>query len=335
MEDLKESYSQNIGKYESAAKKLEGIINEIIKNENIQIHSVSSRVKTIDSYLKKAEKYKNPKEEIMDYIGVRVITYVIYDMEKVSNIIKKEFNVDKNNSINKSKELGNDKMGYRSIHYIASINNNRKALPEYSVCNDCVFEIQIRTILQHSWAEIEHDKNYKYSGELPHEIKRRLNLLSAVLESADNEFNTISQEIDNYIKDVNNKIEKDDLTEIEINTASLREFIINRYGKYNIDNDMKSDIRLINELKEFGIKNLKEIEEIINQEHLDYLLASNLYVSITRFLRNAMIIKDAQKYFNKCYKGSWNRLSSESKGIYEKFAPKALNIIKDKGIHIP
>jgi len=77
-----------------------------------------------------------------------------------------------------------------------------KKLPEYTACKDCVFEIQIRTILQHTWAEIEHDKNYKYSGVLPDEIERRLNLLSAVLESADNEFNTISQEIDNYTKSV-------------------------------------------------------------------------------------------------------------------------------------
>ena len=269
----------------------------------------------------------------MDYIGVRVITYVIYDMEKVSNIIKKEFNVDKNNSINKSKELGNDKMGYRSIHYIASINNNRKALPEYSVCNDCVFEIQIRTILQHSWAEVEHD-NYKYSGELPHEIKRRLNLLSAVLEAADNEFNTISQEIDNYIKYVNNEIEENNLADVEINTASLREFIISKYGRYNIDNDMGRDIILINELKEFGIRNLKEIEKIINQEYLDYLLDSNRHINITGFLRNTMILKDAQKYFNKCYKNSWTVLPWEEKITYEKFAPEVLDIIKEKGISI-
>jgi ppGpp synthetase/RelA/SpoT-type nucleotidyltranferase len=334
MEDLKEFYSQNMRKYESAAQKIEGIINEIIKSENIQIHSVSRRVKTLDSYLKKAERYKNPKEEIMDYIGVRVITYVISDMEKVSNIIEKEFNVDKKNSINKSKELGNDRMGYRSIHYIASINDKRKALPEYSSCNDCIFEIQIRTILQHSWAEVEHD-NYKYSGELPHEIKRRLNLLSAVLEAADNEFNTISQEIDNYIKYVNNEIEENNLADIEINTASLREFIMNRYGKYNIDNDMRDDNILINELNDFGIKNLKEIEEIINQEYLDYLLDSNRHINITGFLRNVMIIKDAQKYFNICYKDSWNVLSSRSKRIYEKFAPKALSIIKNKDILIP
>jgi ppGpp synthetase/RelA/SpoT-type nucleotidyltranferase len=139
MEELKEFYSQNIGRYKIVADKIEELIKEILISKNIQIHSVSSRVKSLDSYLRKAEKYKTPKNEIMDYIGVRITTYVLKDMETVASIIENEFSIDKDNTINKSKELGNDKMGYRSIHFIASISNDRKKLPEYTACIDCVF----------------------------------------------------------------------------------------------------------------------------------------------------------------------------------------------------
>jgi ppGpp synthetase/RelA/SpoT-type nucleotidyltranferase len=128
MKEIVEFYSHNIKNYETATKKIEELIEDILKGKDIQIHSVSGRVKSLDSYLKKAEKYKDPKNEITDYIGIRIITYVLKDMETVSSAIKNEFNIDKNNSINKSKELGNDKMGYRSFHFVASIKDDRKNL---------------------------------------------------------------------------------------------------------------------------------------------------------------------------------------------------------------
>jgi archaellum component FlaC len=199
------------------------------------------------------------------------------------------------------------------------------------------FEIQIRTILQHTWAEIEHDKNYKYSGVLPDEIERRLNLLSAVLESADNEFNTISQEIDNYKKSVKKEIEEENLACIELNSASIKEFIINRCEKYNIHYDSVSaenEIEIIREIKAFGITNVKEFDDIINKDWLEYMATQNLHVNYIRFIRIMLMLKDAKKYFEKSFNGSWSVLLSESREIYKKLAPDALDIIKSNGIII-
>jgi putative GTP pyrophosphokinase len=55
-------------------------------------------------------------------------------------------------------------------------------LTEYSRFKDMEFEIQIRTILQHAWAQIEHGWNYKLSDGLSGKIRRRLYLLQAGLE---------------------------------------------------------------------------------------------------------------------------------------------------------
>jgi len=333
MEDLKEYYSRNIDNYILVAKKIEDLIKDLVKNDNIQVLSVNSRVKNIDSYLKKAEKYKNPKTDIMDYIGIRIITYVINDMEKISDIIKREFNIDESNSKNKSEELGNNIMGYRSMHFIASINNTRGSLAEYVVCKDCVFEIQIRTIFQHSWAEIEHDRNYKYSGVLPDNIKRRINLLSAVLESVDNEFNTISLEIDNYVKNVNIEIGKNNLNNIELNSTSLSEYFASKYAKYNL-NDTQSEI-VIKELKNFGIKTLKGIEDIMNQENIEEILNSSYGMNLVGFFRLLMILNNAEKYFKECFNNTWGGLSPRSKYLYEKLNPRALDVIKKNGVFVP
>jgi len=338
MNDLSEFYSKNVSKYKIVANKIEGLIKELIDNENIQILSVNSRVKNLSSYLKKAQRYKNPKEEVMDYIGIRIITYVLNDMEKVSNIIKKEFDIDEDNSIDKSIKLGNDKMGYRSMHFIASINEKRESLAEYSICRDCFFEIQIRTIFQHSWAEIEHDKNYKYSGILPDGIKRRLNLLSAVLESVDNEFNTISMEIDNYVKNVSIEIEKNNLNNIELNSASLKEFITNKYSKYNLYKNLvntRSEVKIINELKSFGIIDLKGIEDIMEQKNIDEIFDIEYEMNIVGFFRIFMMLNDAEKYFKYCYDKSWSGLPSNAKIFFSKFNPRVLDIIKNYDINIP
>ena len=46
-------------------------------------------------------------------------------------------------------------------------------LPEMKLFSGIPFEIQVRTILQHAWAEFAHDRNYKFRGVLPDVIARR------------------------------------------------------------------------------------------------------------------------------------------------------------------
>jgi len=337
MDNLKEYYLKNIDRYVIAAKKIEDLIEDLIKNENIQILNVNSRVKSVNSYLEKAEIYKNPKTDIMDYIGIRIITYVLNDMEKISDIIRKEFSIDETNSKDKSEELGNNIMGYRSIHFIATINNTRSTLAEYTICKDCVFEIQIRTIFQHSWAEIEHDKNYKYSGVLPKAIKRRLNILSAVLESVDNEFNTISLEIDNYINNVYVEINNNNLSNIELNSVSLKEYLLSKYPEYDLYKkpvDKESEIEIIHELKSFGIISLKGIEDIMIHDYIVEILNPYYNTNVVGLFRILMILGDSKKYFENCFRNTWGGLSLKSRKIYEKFNPKILDIIRSKGITI-
>jgi putative GTP pyrophosphokinase len=61
-----------------------------------------------------------------------------------------------------------------------------------------VFEIQIRSILQHAWAEIEHDLGYKSAEAIPRHIRRRFARLAGVLELADDEFGAIRDDLAAY-----------------------------------------------------------------------------------------------------------------------------------------
>jgi len=78
------------------------------------------------------------------------------------------------------------------------MSKDRCANDEYRHCEGLKAEIQIRSILQHGWAEIEHDLGYKTNISLPNHLRRRLSLLSGLLELADSAFLTIRDELKKY-----------------------------------------------------------------------------------------------------------------------------------------
>lgn len=199
-------YQKNREKYLSLTKEVEIILREALNENNIIFHSIESRVKTIKSFKEKAErrKYDNPIEDITDLTGIRIITLFEKEIHQISDIIKNLFKIDYQKSEDKSDLLDADKMGYKSIHYIASLkeaNIKDQLMKSFKGMN---FEIQIRSILQHAWAEIEHDRNYKFQGELPKHLQRRFYSLAGMLEIADREFNTLSEEVEKFRKSNNN-----------------------------------------------------------------------------------------------------------------------------------
>nr|MZG82510.1 GTP pyrophosphokinase [Photobacterium lucens] len=171
---------------------------------NIDYLTVTGRTKDKKSALEKINRksYKNPKSQMTDLSGIRIILYFESDINKVSELISDSFDIDFDNSLDKSKVLSKDQIGYRSVHYVCTLGQGRSNLPEYLELGELKFEVQVRTILQHAWAELAHDSSYKFSGTLPPEIERKLYLYAGMLEIADKGFDEISAQIDSYKKSV-------------------------------------------------------------------------------------------------------------------------------------
>lgn len=318
-------YKTHKGSYEALSKKVESIIKEVLdNNEGTNYHSVTSRPKTVDSFKKKALKkhYDNPITEITDLAGVRVITYFDSDAKKVSNILSNLFETDPEHSIDKSEQLGIDRVGYRSIHFVTKFSEDRCKLPEYQRFEGMYFEIQIRTILQHAWAEIEHDRNYKFSGVLPPEIQRRFKVLSGVLELADREFDSISKSIDEYSKDVAEKTNIGDLS-IPINSTSLRGYLQNKFSTLvelgmspEFGPDDSGSIEIIEELKGYGIDSLEQLDKIVPD---DIIQGASRVPNFIGLVRAILIINNPELYFKKAWKRHWTVLDDDSKKIYGKY----------------
>ncbi|MDP3435858.1 MAG: hypothetical protein Q8S04_01305 [Bacteroidales bacterium] len=225
-QDILKEYDNQKGKLNIFRKKMETLLNDLLLERNVHFHLVSSRLKDRNSISKKIDS-KNDKYssliDVTDVVGLRIITYLDSEVDTVAQLIESEFTIDWINTVDKRK-LKNDQFGYKSLHYIVSLKGNRCDLVEYSNYKTLKFEIQIRTILQHSWAEIEHDLGYKGELSIPDTYKRNFNRLSALLETADVEFDRLKKEIINYENSILELI-KNQPEEIELNQNSLLNFI--------------------------------------------------------------------------------------------------------------
>lgn len=187
MNPILQEYDSSKNVLDNLDKILLTLVSSLLEQKNIRVHQVQTRVKDRDSLenkiIRKNEKYKS-LSDITDVVGVRIITYFDDEVDQIADLIKEEFNIDKNNSVDKRK-IDSDRFGYRSLHYVACLKEDRTKLPEYSSCGEQKFEFQIRTILQHSWAEIEHGLGYKGEFEIPSSEKRTFYRVAALLEQAD------------------------------------------------------------------------------------------------------------------------------------------------------
>lgn len=273
------------------------ILENLFKSKEIDYLSVSGRTKERKSALEKIERksYKKPADQMTDLSGIRVIAFFESDIEKISEIIASSFNVDKANSLNQDERLSVDQIGYRSVHFVCDLGNVRTKLPEFESLDGLKFEIQVRTVLQHAWAELAHDRNYKFSGKLPPTIERSLYLYAGMLEIADKGFSQLSREIDGYIRAVH---EKNNIGELDypIDAISLQEFVNSWAEKNNIKLSnvlYKHGLDdLIVELEQYGIRTARDLNDIIPVGYAETCKEIGYSSNIFGYVRDWMVIND-------------------------------------------
>lgn len=167
-----------------------------------KIHSVKSRVKDPERLIEKIirktpgrkEKYgvefhfsvKNYKEEINDLIGIRAIHIFKEDWEDIHNFICRTWkvveitaNVREGDDTKKFEELDiqihSRKSGYRSVHYLIEF---------FPTSQKVIAEIQVRTIFEEGYGEIDHQLRYSHS-EIPEVLALNLLLFNRIAGSAD------------------------------------------------------------------------------------------------------------------------------------------------------
>lgn len=258
-------YDSKCRLYENFASEIEHQLKHILVAEGIVYNAITSRVKDRESLSKKIDR-KNDKysslSDLTDIAGVRVITYYEKDVDEVSKIVEKEFAVDKENSIDKRAALEPDRFGYCSVHYIVQMSLERLNLRENQPYAGLKCEIQIRTVLQHAWAEIEHDLGYKSGIAIPKDIRRNFSRVAGMLEIADKEFQEIRTFLQDYQNEATEKVTNEEFQDAEIDAILLEAIIASN-----------PDIVTLNKIisKYFGRPFSEEISTSSLEEKIDAL----------------------------------------------------------------
>ena len=200
-------------------------LSRIVKNAGIPVMSIAHRIKDEKSLegklYRKGDGYQSLKD-ITDILGARVICYFNDDVDKIGQLVEESFKIDRERSSDKRALMRADAFGYLSLHYICSLPEDED-FPE-ELCGRR-FEIQIRTILQHAWSDINHDLGYKNQFGVPRAITRELARLAGLLELADNEFVRVRDDMNSYIEETRRKIVEDNADDVLIDMISLDEYM--------------------------------------------------------------------------------------------------------------
>jgi len=300
IEKAVEWYTENRGSYESLCNDIVEIIEYELNENKVFYNSVSGRAKEVESYHEKCkkDKYNNPIEEISDMSGIRITAYTNSDVEEICNLIEQSFDIDFENSVNKKESIAVDQFGYLSVHYTATLPNKYFEIRKYHKYKDLKFEIQVRTLLQHAWSEIEHDRNYKFNGALPNDLKRRFYMIAGVLELVDREFESLTKDIEKYSNEVVDSISVGNL-KLEFSKTSLVEYLGSRFEGMEVMPD-GSELAII-ELRKFGIRDIEELDKIVSvipekiKVRIESLVTEN--TTVLGLVRDILIYSNADEYF--------------------------------------
>jgi putative GTP pyrophosphokinase len=187
-DDMLAAYEARLDLLRQVRDRLEAEIREALAGLP-HIDRIGFRVKEGQSFLAKATSaenrppYGDPLVEIEDQVAGRVIVFFLQDLEMVKKHLAGTLTTVEH-TVRKPEKYS--EFGYESEHLICLIPPQVRP-PGWAVRRDLpkTFELQLRTVYMHAFAEPQHDLGYKASSELPIELRRELAWIAASSWGAD------------------------------------------------------------------------------------------------------------------------------------------------------
>ncbi|MGA4605036.1 GTP pyrophosphokinase [Pseudoalteromonas maricaloris] len=169
----------------------------------------SQRVKQVDSlvskaFVRKRNKYKDPYKEITDKAGIRFVVLLTSQLALLSDIVQGSVNwtYSKDKEFDEWKDDDPRMFDYQSVHYIvyATEGVTHKGI-KIKAGTPC--EVQLRTLLQHAYAELAHDTIYKGNIGASPEVRRTFAKSMALMETTDDLLCTAKDALESATVDIN------------------------------------------------------------------------------------------------------------------------------------
>ncbi|MBQ6761803.1 MAG: hypothetical protein IJP49_03550 [Bacteroidales bacterium] len=265
-EAILQEYRKELPVFRKMQETIPAQIRAVFEEAGIVVASIEHRIKEERSLAGKLElkgaKYQS-LSDITDIFGIRIITFYTDDVDKVASVVDRLFDVDWENSVDKRKLHEIDSFGYLSLHYICRV-------PDIPYA----FEVQMRTILQHAWANMNHDIGYKTGVEVPKEYLRNMNRLAGMLELVDEQFSSIRRDINDYRRQVQSLVASGRLEEVSLDADSFRSFL--NVGPFDVLNRKIASVNqaeiqevtlmpFLQVFKALGFKTLGDLAQLIRE----------------------------------------------------------------------
>lgn len=250
--------------YSLLCEEVKFILSKSLERSDLEVAAVSARAKTETSFCEKLHRkeYSEPFREITDFAGARVVFLYSIDRPNIEALIEEKFEIIE--KVDKVLAVNEDKFGYGALHYLVKLKPDY-IRARYKELENLVCEIQVRTILQDAWAVVAHHLSYKQESDIPPHLRRKLNALSGLFETADDQFENIRGLRAQYHKLITTKIEEN---EPDILNSNIDLDNLSAYLDWRLPDRKRSEsgtAELVIELKEYNYNTLKELDDAINK----------------------------------------------------------------------
>ena len=153
------------------------------------------------------------------------------------------------------------RFGYASRHLMIGLDPARESHPDFAHLHGHAAQVQVRTVLQHAWAEFEHDIRYKGTVPAEHvgDFDRRFTLAAGLLELADREFSEIRERLRGATPEVSETTGDDDP---RLDPRELAAYLAGQYSEAGWSRtDHYSWIAGL--LLELGVTSLAELGDVL------------------------------------------------------------------------
>lgn len=301
-------YCKEIPKLESSAVY---IFNSLMKTPNV--HSVRYRIKDAEHVIEKIirKRIKDPeqiitidnyKSELTDLIGLRALHLFKEEWNSIHEVITSTWELkekpvanyrdgDSSDYKKEFEELGCDikehQYGYRSVHYIIETKPAKKTY---------FAEIQVRTIFEEAWSEIDHTIRYPYDQDNPvfgqfllilnrlagsaDEMGTFIKYLKKELQNKENNFRQEMKEKDHLIQELETKIKelkveesdkqylKEGLEKLKMNKSSA--------AYINIGNTVSDALRNLSVFNNISTSDLSSLSNLQTPKISDFIVPENM-----------------------------------------------------------
>jgi len=207
MEDaeIRRKYDELKPLYERLLVEVKTTLQNEFAAKEITPSAILSRLKDPDNLVRKVarKKYAEPFENNEDFAGLRIVCLFTEELDHVQSVIQQLFKV--LSVEDKSAALELDRMGYEGRHYIVTIADDWSG-PRYNDLKNLRCEIQVRTICQDTWAQIDRHLDYPRSDALDPPTRRELYRMAALLETAQSSFDGVRAKRNEYARTVSRQV---------------------------------------------------------------------------------------------------------------------------------